>query len=101
MSLIAIPGFPRADSRSRPLCCPHVLGFLQKSNRILMFPSVSAWDPLSIELTLRSNAPNFLSLQRGNAEGTTLGNPCTELVRTESRGEALGSTLLGCGVPSN
>ena len=37
--------------------------------------------------------PQPLSPQRGNSEGTTLGNPCTEVARKESRGEALGSTL--------
>ena len=41
----------------------------------------------------RCNSLNLLSPQRGNSEGTTLGNPCTEVDRKESRGEALGSTL--------
>lgn len=104
LKLTAIQEPSRADSRSRPLCCPHVLGFPWKSNRILIFISVGAWNPTlhCADLTPRSNAPSFLSPQRGNSEGGASQNPSTELARTESGGKILGSTLFwGEGVPSN
>lgn len=85
LSLTAMLETPRADSRSRPLCCPHVLYHLYLGwclGPVLPFPELP-----------RCNALNLLSPQRGNSEGTTLGNPCTEVARKESRGEALGSTL--------